>query len=487
MLTRDNVTLLGGEVDSLVEENTPTNTLANLLQSNEALKDDHPPCPRSRFTPKTIEASSERTTKQKSNSFNVQAKRAKTDIPAVTLDDNDDDDDALLLAADAIKSPPPTVRSNPTSTSNIDWDDDFDDDDVLMSQIPIPSEVPTSRKPTGQQKTAPKSKSKPWLVDCDDEDYMLDLEDEIRREMRNNHQEESTQAFIPDEEPLRKLDVPLATENQPVRSLNMQQQEQNKKAVELKREKVSQPLPKEAKVLQSKMDSFFSPYKISSVSASSSSSFSSSSSYTSSSSTFSSKPHTVNVDRSVPDITIKQEIKTEKEEEQTVKKEMDLLPLTAPPFTYLSRIIAKMSAHHQTSDAGAEVFHVKAFVSSIQSKLSSNQGRAWTLRVMVNDGTLAIEADLADEMLASIIGYTALECEEMRVKMKTNRELGQKLQKGMRACQGILIEMCGIFTLQMRRAGGGANSPPARPVILAYREVTREDVRLLEQRNKLQT
>jgi hypothetical protein len=137
------------------------------------------------------------------------------------------------------------------------------------------------------------------------------------------------------------------------------------------------------------------------------------------------------------------------------------------PFTYLSLI------NNSTSSDGIRVYHVKAYIATLLSRLEHNNGQFWSLLAKINDGTATLDVNIGNEMLTELIGFTA----EQSLKIKEgkfDRSCRQLLAEGVRHCQEILTCLSAILDIEI------SNGQPA--CVVKYHAVTAADVSALRRR-----
>uniref|UniRef100_A0A452IVW0 RecQ-mediated genome instability protein 1 n=1 Tax=Gopherus agassizii TaxID=38772 RepID=A0A452IVW0_9SAUR len=112
------------------------------------------------------------------------------------------------------------------------------------------------------------------------------------------------------------------------------------------------------------------------------------------------------------------------------------LELDSPPFTYISVLLA------YTPETVATV-KVKAFIVTLTGNLTSSSG-FWSIMAKISDGTAYLEVDIADEILTSLIGFSVPEMKQLR----KDPILHQKLKDGLQKCQRELIDLCCLMTIE---------------------------------------
>ncbi|KAG7261288.1 hypothetical protein CRUP_019952 [Coryphaenoides rupestris] len=145
----------------------------------------------------------------------------------------------------------------------------------------------------------------------------------------------------------------------------------------------------------------------------------------------------------------------------------DAQTLASPPFTYLRLLQARWPRPQQRHGASVRV---KAFIVTLLGKLTSAAG-AWRVRATVSDGTGYLDVELSDQVLRGLLGFTVAQ------KCALKRDPGRRaeLDAGMRRCQEEMVDMCGVMTLAFEEQGGKA-------VVTRVEPVTEEDLRALERR-----
>ncbi|XP_035291453.1 recQ-mediated genome instability protein 1 isoform X2 [Anguilla anguilla] len=120
-----------------------------------------------------------------------------------------------------------------------------------------------------------------------------------------------------------------------------------------------------------------------------------------------------------------------------------------PPFTYLC-VLARGRARRA---------RVKAFIITLQGSLRSSSG-AWQVGATVSDGTGYLDVRLSDGVLAGLIGFSVAESRALR----KDPERQHQVQRGLQRCQGALVDMCCLMTLQYDPAAGTGTVLSADPV-----------------------
>ncbi|KAM9360678.1 recQ-mediated genome instability protein 1 [Symphorus nematophorus] len=144
------------------------------------------------------------------------------------------------------------------------------------------------------------------------------------------------------------------------------------------------------------------------------------------------------------------------------------LTLTSSPFTYLSLLEDVM----HKPDAQTTVIHVKAFIVTLLSKLSSSNS-LWSVNATISDGTGYLDVELSDEVLTGLLGFSVAE----KAALKRDPARRGELDAGMRRCQEELVDMCCVMTIVVE--------PQSRKAVVTKAEPVSEKVlQELEQRVK---
>ncbi|KAK4292810.1 hypothetical protein Pmani_034450 [Petrolisthes manimaculis] len=141
------------------------------------------------------------------------------------------------------------------------------------------------------------------------------------------------------------------------------------------------------------------------------------------------------------------------------------------PFTYLCFL-------PQTSSVTQEVV-VKGFIMTLVSRMEQTGGR-WCLRVLINDSTASREVDIASEVLEELIGFSVEELVRKKAEAKSNPELKARLAKSLSGCQQKLISLCCLLHLDV-----GPSLP--RPILTALTPVTPTHLHQLRLRSSIDT
>ncbi|NWS32844.1 RMI1 protein, partial [Polioptila caerulea] len=112
------------------------------------------------------------------------------------------------------------------------------------------------------------------------------------------------------------------------------------------------------------------------------------------------------------------------------------LDLDSPPFTYISLLLAK-------KPETITILKVKCFIVTLTGNLTKNNG-SWGIKAKISDGSAYLEVDFADDILTSLIGFSVPEMN----KMKKDPALRIKLKDGLEKCQKQLIDLCCLMTIE---------------------------------------
>ncbi|XP_034630170.1 recQ-mediated genome instability protein 1 [Trachemys scripta elegans] len=139
------------------------------------------------------------------------------------------------------------------------------------------------------------------------------------------------------------------------------------------------------------------------------------------------------------------------------------LELDSPPFTYISVLLAN------TPETVTTV-KVKAFIVTLTGNLTSCSG-FWSIMAKISDGTAYLEVDIADEILTSLIGFSVPEMKQLR----KDPILHQKLKNGLQKCQRELIDLCCLMTIEF-------NPFQSKATVLILQDVDAVDLENLKKR-----
>ncbi|XP_008567265.1 PREDICTED: recQ-mediated genome instability protein 1 [Galeopterus variegatus] len=137
--------------------------------------------------------------------------------------------------------------------------------------------------------------------------------------------------------------------------------------------------------------------------------------------------------------------------------------LYSPPFTYLSVLMASEPKEVTT-------VKVKAFIVTLTGNLSSSGG-IWSITAKISDGTAYLDVDFVDEILTSLIGFSVPEMKQL----KKDPLQYQKFLGGLQKCQRDLIDLCCLMTISF-------NPSLSKAVVLALQDVNMEHLENLKKR-----
>lgn len=112
------------------------------------------------------------------------------------------------------------------------------------------------------------------------------------------------------------------------------------------------------------------------------------------------------------------------------------LDLDSPPFTYISLLLAK-------KPETVRILKVKCFIVTLTGNLTKSNG-SWGIKAKISDGSAYLEVDFADDILTSFIGFSVPEIN----KLKKDPALRLKLKDGLEKCQKQLIDLCCLMTIE---------------------------------------
>ncbi|NXQ25407.1 RMI1 protein, partial [Alaudala cheleensis] len=112
------------------------------------------------------------------------------------------------------------------------------------------------------------------------------------------------------------------------------------------------------------------------------------------------------------------------------------LDLDSPPFTYISLLLAK-------KPETVTILKVKCFIVTLTGNLTKSNG-SWGIKAKISDGSAYLEVDFADDILTSLIGFSVPEMN----KLKKDPASHLKLKDGLEKCQKQLIDLCCLMTIE---------------------------------------
>ncbi|XP_004716025.1 recQ-mediated genome instability protein 1 [Echinops telfairi] len=137
--------------------------------------------------------------------------------------------------------------------------------------------------------------------------------------------------------------------------------------------------------------------------------------------------------------------------------------LYSPPFTYLSVLMASKPKEVTT-------VRVKAFIVTLTGNLSSSGG-VWNITAKISDGTAYLDVDFVDEILTSLIGFSVPEMKQL----KKDPLQYQKFHQGLQKCQRELIDLCCLMTISF-------NPSLSKAMVLSLHDVNVEHLVTLKKR-----
>ncbi|XP_067424926.1 recQ-mediated genome instability protein 1 isoform X2 [Emydura macquarii macquarii] len=148
---------------------------------------------------------------------------------------------------------------------------------------------------------------------------------------------------------------------------------------------------------------------------------------------------------------------------QTRTEKCKSLELDSPPFTYISVLLANIPETVTT-------VKVKSFIVTLTGNLTSSSG-FWSITAKISDGTAYLDVDIADEILTSLIGFSVPEMKPLR----KDPILHRKLKDGLQKCQRELIDLCCLMTIEF-------NPFQSKATVLILQDVDAIDLENLKQR-----
>ncbi|XP_037014492.2 recQ-mediated genome instability protein 1 [Artibeus jamaicensis] len=139
------------------------------------------------------------------------------------------------------------------------------------------------------------------------------------------------------------------------------------------------------------------------------------------------------------------------------------MDLYSPPFIYLSVLMASKPKKVIT-------VKVKAFIVTLTGNLSSSSGK-WNIAAKISDGTAYLDVDFVDEILISLIGFSVPEMK----KLKKEPVQYQKFLEGLQKCQRDLIDLCCLMTISF-------NPSLTKAMVVALEDVNVEHLENLKKR-----
>ncbi|XP_069330182.1 recQ-mediated genome instability protein 1 [Eulemur rufifrons] len=139
------------------------------------------------------------------------------------------------------------------------------------------------------------------------------------------------------------------------------------------------------------------------------------------------------------------------------------MDLHSPPFIYLSVLTASKLKKVTT-------VKVKAFIVTLTGNLSSSGG-IWSITAKISDGTEYLDVEFVDEILTSLIGFSVPEMKQLKKEPLQY----QKFLKGLQKCQRDLIDLCCLMTISF-------NPSLSKAIVLALQDVSMKHLENLKKR-----
>ncbi|XP_074052729.1 recQ-mediated genome instability protein 1 [Macrotis lagotis] len=137
--------------------------------------------------------------------------------------------------------------------------------------------------------------------------------------------------------------------------------------------------------------------------------------------------------------------------------------LDSPPFTYISVLLARNLNDVTT-------VKIKAFIVTLTGNLS-RCGGFWSVTAKISDGTAYLDVTFADEILTNMIGFSVSEMKQLKKDTIQHR----KFQEGLQKCQKILIDLCCLMTITF-------NPFSSKGIVSVLQDVNMEDLQSLKRR-----
>lgn len=141
------------------------------------------------------------------------------------------------------------------------------------------------------------------------------------------------------------------------------------------------------------------------------------------------------------------------------------MDLYSPPFIYLSVLMASKPKEVTT-------VKVKAFIVTLTGNLSSSGG-IWSITAKISDGTAYLDVGFVHEILFSLIGFSVPEMKQL----KKDPCKYQKFREGLQKCQRDLIDLCCLMTISF-------DPCLSKAMVLALQDVNMEHLENLKRRLK---
>ncbi|NXS06831.1 RMI1 protein, partial [Neodrepanis coruscans] len=112
------------------------------------------------------------------------------------------------------------------------------------------------------------------------------------------------------------------------------------------------------------------------------------------------------------------------------------LDLNSSPFTYISLLLAKKTET-------VTILKIKCFIVTLTGNLTSSNG-FWGIKAKISDGSAYLEVDFPDDILTSLVGFSVPEMN----RLKKDPSLRLRLKDGLEKCQKQLIDLCCLMTIE---------------------------------------
>lgn len=427
LLTRDHISILGGEVDSLLISNSIENVLNRHLGLEETAEpaetyNEHentqavPPSQGSQYYPSQINRNSQRTPLQPSSMPPPSQRPLQTTNKNKSTATNQNNSRSSI--------------SQRTTSDELDMMQDDDFDDFLDSDMEATiSQIENQALNNTNQSRGPKSTSEAVddMFDDDFDDVILSTPEDS---MSNINLKKDTAASQPKFQENRNIITPFNRNNNK-NSKSLAKQTSLKGFLSPSHNSSQNNVPSTS--LKSNSSNMNISQRLGSPTPSPSSLNSSNktASNSSLSSTFDSGKGA-----SLIDLTLENSRGIAPGTSQHTTEVLE----TEPPFTYLCFLPSTPSITKE--------FIIKGFVMTLTSKLQQTAA-GWELTVMINDGTASCEVDIQNQVLQNLIGLTVDEMNKKKAEARTNPELKQHLSKCVSGCQRQLISLCGLLHLSL--------------------------------------
>ncbi|KAK3770842.1 hypothetical protein RRG08_036442 [Elysia crispata] len=152
------------------------------------------------------------------------------------------------------------------------------------------------------------------------------------------------------------------------------------------------------------------------------------------------------------------------------KKGQDLPKAVIQPFKPVSNTDLVFDDYGHLSDlqsSNSGPIKVKVSILTLIEKLCSNNGSHWSLACRVSDGATSLDVDISNRVLTTLIGFSAEDSIAMRQRFKSEPDVKEVFAEGLSQCQSKLISGRGGCVLELEPASH--NPKGERPVIVNFR------------------